>query len=175
MPPFFRAPRPVRALELSLLVIPLLMTLACQGSGPEDALEQQSPRLVLEPGQLVVSLTFDDARASQVNAASLLEARGLRGTFFVSSGRLGIPGYLTLDQIRRFQAAGHEVGGHTVSHVQLPTLDVDSQRRQVCDDRVALMNAGLRVTSKAAHARGSMQPTRAGRTPAHPHERLHAR
>ncbi|WP_404372841.1 polysaccharide deacetylase family protein [Corallococcus coralloides] len=152
MPPFFRSPRPARALGLSLFVVPLLMALACQVSAPsesEDALEPQSPRLVLEPGQLVVSITFDDARASQVNAAALLEARGLRGTFFVSSGRIGLSGYLTLDQLRRFQAAGHEVGGHTVSHVQLPTLDVDSQRRQVCDDRVALMNAGFRVTSFA--------------------------
>lgn len=139
-----------RALWLSLFVVPSLMALACQGaalSEPEDALEEMTPQLVLEPGQLVVSITFDDARASQANAALLLEARGMRGTFYVNSGRLGLPGYLTLDQARRLQNAGHEVGGHTVSHIQLTTLDVDSQRRQVCDDRVALMNAGLRVTS----------------------------
>jgi hypothetical protein len=33
------------------------------------------------------------------------------------------------------QEAGNELAGHTVSHADLPMLDVDEQRRQVCDDR----------------------------------------
>jgi peptidoglycan/xylan/chitin deacetylase (PgdA/CDA1 family) len=151
-PPSSTPPADSPSRWLSLLVVAPLIALACQGStlsAPEESLEEKALPLVLEPGQLVVSFTFDDTRASQANAALLLEARGMRGTFYVSSGRVGIPGYLTSDQLRRLQDAGHEVGGHTMSHVQLPTLDVDSQRRQVCDDRVALMNLGLRVTSFA--------------------------
>lgn len=143
---------PARAPWLSLLVLPALLALACQEAAPSqpgDTTEEQQPGLVLEPGQLVISFTFDDSRASQANAALLLEARDLRGTFYVSSGRLGLPDYLTYEQVRRLQDAGHEVGSHTVSHLRLTTLDVDSQRRQVCGDRVALMDAGMRVTSLA--------------------------
>lgn len=151
-PPSSTPPAGLPSLWLSLLVVAPLMVLACQGaalSASEEALEETALPLVLEPGQVVVSFTLDDTRASQANAALLLEARGMRGTFYVNSGRVGLPGYLSLTQLRRLQDAGHEVGGHTVSHVQLPPLDVDSQRHQVCDDRVALMNWGLRVTSFA--------------------------
>jgi len=140
----------VRAFFLCLSLALPPLALACQGeqsSSPEDVLSERAPPIVLAPGQLVVSLTFDDNRASQADAALLLEARGQRGTFYVNSGRVGLAGYLTYAQLLRMQAAGHEIGGHTISHAHLTALDVDSQRRQVCDDRVALMNAGLRITS----------------------------
>ena len=58
-------------------------------------------------------MTLDDNRASQADAALLLQARGMRGTFYVNSGRiLGMAGYLTYAQLQQIQAAGHEVGGH---------------------------------------------------------------
>ncbi|NMO16966.1 polysaccharide deacetylase family protein [Pyxidicoccus fallax] len=103
----------------------------------------------LAPGQVLVSLNFDDGLASQLQAAAILEVRGMRGTFFINSGRLGQSGRLTLAQVRALQDAGHEIGGHTLTHPRLTTLSADDQRREICNDRVALLNAGLRVTSFA--------------------------
>jgi peptidoglycan/xylan/chitin deacetylase (PgdA/CDA1 family) len=103
----------------------------------------------LAPGQVIVSLNFDDGLSSQLQAAAILEARGMRGTFYLNSTRLGQSGRLTVDQARTLQGAGHEIGGHTLTHPRLTSLSADDQRKEICNDRVALLNAGLRVTSFA--------------------------
>lgn len=103
----------------------------------------------LAAGQVLVSLNFDDCLASQLQAAAMLEARGMRGTFFINSAKLGLSGRLTVDQVRALQNAGHEIGGHTLTHPHLTELSADDQRREICNDRVALLNQGFRVTSFA--------------------------
>jgi peptidoglycan/xylan/chitin deacetylase (PgdA/CDA1 family) len=112
-------------------------------------MENTTRTLALAPGQVIVSLNFDDGLASQPPAAAMLEARGMRGTFFINSGRLGLSGYLSLAQVRALRDAGHEIGGHTLTHPRLTQLTADEQRRQICNDRVALLNEGFRVTSFA--------------------------
>lgn len=94
---------------------------------------------------VVVSLTFDDANADQYQTRALLADHAMHATFFVNSGRLGLSGYMTQAQLAGLQSDGNEIGGHTVSHADLPTLDADEQKRQVCNDRVALLNQGFTV------------------------------
>jgi len=96
-----------------------------------------------------VSLTFDDGNAGQALAGSILGAHGLPATFYVNSGTIGTPGKLTLDQLHALAAAGNEIGGHTVTHVDLTTVPQDEVLRQVCDDRVQLSNWGFSVRSFA--------------------------
>ena len=73
--------------------------------------------LVLAPGQTVVTITFDDGRASNAQAAQMLNAMALRGTFFINSGNIGKPGYLTLTDLDWIATdSGNEIGGHTVNH-----------------------------------------------------------
>ncbi len=60
-----------------------------------------------------LSLTFDDARASQLDVAiPILDARGAKATFYVSPE----PMEKRLDGWRAALAAGHEIGNHTLSH-----------------------------------------------------------
>ncbi len=60
-----------------------------------------------------VSLTFDDARPSQVdNGLKILERHGVKATFYVNPGSLA----QRLEGWKRAVAAGHEIGNHTVSH-----------------------------------------------------------
>jgi peptidoglycan/xylan/chitin deacetylase (PgdA/CDA1 family) len=98
---------------------------------------------------LVVSLTFDDSYADQIQAHDILAARGLHGTFYAISGLLGHSGRLTIAQLQALQSAGEEIGGHTIDHPHLTTLSTDQQRYEICDDRETLMGAGLRVTDLA--------------------------
>ncbi|MDY7542487.1 MULTISPECIES: polysaccharide deacetylase family protein [unclassified Cryobacterium] len=97
----------------------------------------------------VITLTFDDANADQLTAASILKANGLHGTFYTPSGYVNQPGYLTVAQMQGLVADGNEIGGHTVTHPDLATLPTDEATRQVCNDRVNLTNWGFRVTSFA--------------------------
>jgi peptidoglycan/xylan/chitin deacetylase (PgdA/CDA1 family) len=93
--------------------------------------------------QTVVSLTFDDGTADQMTVESILNASRLKGTFFVNSGTIGLPGYLTKADLSTIAAAGHEIGGHTVTHPDLTTLPLAEVQRQICDDRVQLASWGL--------------------------------
>jgi peptidoglycan/xylan/chitin deacetylase (PgdA/CDA1 family) len=108
-----------------------------------------APAALAADGQTVVSLTFDDGRATQTVAAPILEARGMEGTFFVNSGTVGSSGRLTWGELSALQAAGHEIAGHTLEHVYLPGLSEADLRRQICEDRARLLNRGFGVTNFA--------------------------
>jgi peptidoglycan/xylan/chitin deacetylase (PgdA/CDA1 family) len=95
----------------------------------------------------LVTFSFDDSLDSHADAARILEAHGLRATFFVNSGRVGLPGYLDWDDLRRMAEAGHEVGGHTIDHTHLFSDGPAEKRRQICEDRAALVAQGLAPVS----------------------------
>ncbi|WP_382307786.1 cell wall-binding repeat-containing protein [Herbiconiux sp. UC225_62] len=100
-------------------------------------------------GNVVVSLTFDDGNADQLAAAQTMNAKGLTGTFYIISGSIGQPNYLTQANLQTLSAAGNEIGGHTVHHQDLTTLGLDAAKREICNDRVNLTNWGFSVTSFA--------------------------
>jgi peptidoglycan/xylan/chitin deacetylase (PgdA/CDA1 family) len=108
--------------------------------------EQQQP---LHPHRLIVSLTFDDGSSDQYALRSILLEHSMRATFYVSSGAVGTPGYMSWDQLAELAGDGNEIGGHTVDHVKLTTLSASEAKRQVADDRQALMRHGFTVTDFA--------------------------
>jgi len=64
-----------------------------------------------------VLFTFDDGGVSAYrSAAPLLEAHGWRGHFFVTTDRIGTPGFLDAAQIADLHARGHVIGTHSASH-----------------------------------------------------------
>ncbi|MFB7243781.1 polysaccharide deacetylase [Streptomyces populi] len=92
-------------------------------------------------------LTFDDGYADFASTvAPLLAARRLPSTLYVTtdalepSGRGPFPSTATLtwDQVRELDAAGVEIGGHTVTHPQLDTLPRTAVREEVggCKRRI---------------------------------------
>ena len=98
---------------------------------------------------VIVSLTFDDTLADQVQVGEMLAARNMHATFFVNSSRIGQSSYMTLAQVDQLRAAGNEIGGHTLDHLYLTQLDAENLHHQVCDDRNALVALGLNVTAFA--------------------------
>lgn len=103
-----------------------------------------APSALAAPGDTVVSVTFDDGLADQVAAASVLDAAGMDGTFYINSGRIGSSStYMTRANLDTLAANGHEVAGHTVSHLNLSALTPDGQRAQICNDRNTLMGWGF--------------------------------
>ena len=63
-----------------------------------------------------VVLTFDDGGASAPETARALERRGWRGHFFVITGNLGSPGFMTEEEVRELDRRGHRIGSHSHSH-----------------------------------------------------------
>jgi peptidoglycan/xylan/chitin deacetylase (PgdA/CDA1 family) len=60
--------------------------------------------------------TFDDGGASALDAAGALEARGWRGHFFITTGRVGTDGFLDAGGVAELARRGHAVGAHSHSH-----------------------------------------------------------
>src|SRR5262249_33481635 len=66
---------------------------------------------------IVPLFTFDDGGASAVDPiAGALERHGWRGTFFITTGRLGQRGFLDARQLRELRARGHAIGSHSHTH-----------------------------------------------------------
>lgn len=102
------------------------------------------------PVRTVVSLTFDDGWASQYDAARpILGAHGMTATFFVNSNLVGAEGRVTWPQLEALAADGHEIGGHSLDHLDLAALGRDEALRQVAGDRANLLARGFDVRSFA--------------------------
>lgn len=66
-----------------------------------------------EGRRAALSLSFDDARLSQVDAGlGWLASQGVKATFYVSPGNVG----KRLEGWKKAVAAGHEIGNHSLNH-----------------------------------------------------------
>ena len=101
------------------------------------------------PSSTIVSMTFDDGDADNFAAADTLKQYGLHATWYIPSGLVGRPDYMTWEQLRRLQDDGNEIGGHGLDHVNIGRLSAAELRHQVCDDRANLMEHGFTPTSFA--------------------------
>jgi peptidoglycan/xylan/chitin deacetylase (PgdA/CDA1 family) len=86
-----------------------------------------------------VLLTFDDGgRSALSETAPMLERRGWRGHFFVTTDRIGASGFLERDDIISLHEAGHVVGSHACTHRPLPPLDDADLRREWSESKAIL-------------------------------------
>jgi peptidoglycan/xylan/chitin deacetylase (PgdA/CDA1 family) len=114
-----------------------------------SALILSTPDAASATRPLTVSLTFDDGAADQMTAQQLLKNHGMVGTFYINSSFIGLSGYMTRADVETLKANGHEIGGHSVSHLSLASLSADEANRQICMDRNTLLSWGYAVTSFA--------------------------
>jgi peptidoglycan/xylan/chitin deacetylase (PgdA/CDA1 family) len=101
--------RQSRGLLISMAVLAWLLVPAC-----ELAAQDSRPRFAWPGGKRVaVSLSFDDARASQVDTGvPLFEKYGAKVTFYVNPPNLE----KRLAGWKNAAAKGYEIGNHSVSH-----------------------------------------------------------
>jgi len=82
-------------------------------------------------GEAGVVLTFDDGeRSVLLEAAPLLSARRLPAVLYVTSGLLGMPGYLAPEEVAKAAAAGLTIGAHGHTHrflSDLPDAELDDE------------------------------------------------
>ncbi len=97
----------------------------------------------------VVSLTFDDGDADNYSVRSALAENNLRATFYVVSGFTNSIGYMTDGQLRDLYNDGHEIGGHTLSHIKLTEVRGGELKREICQDRANLVAYGFETVSFA--------------------------
>lgn len=83
-----------------------------------------------------VVLTFDDGFAdARTTVLPMLQRRGMRATFFVVTDFVGKPGFLDWDGVRALEAAGMEIGSHTVDHERLADLPEAKVHRELRESK----------------------------------------
>jgi hypothetical protein len=130
----------MRRVFVALALVGLLLMLITTPSfgAPQDA----------KP-QTVISFTFDGGFKSQMDAARILERHNLVGTFYVNTGYIGYPAYLTLDQLRELARGRHEIGSGSVHNLDLAKIETPQATTEICNDRATLDRLGFQVTSFA--------------------------
>lgn len=118
-----------------------------------------SPALAAtDKGETVVSFTFDGTYKGQDAAARILSEHEMAGTFYINSGYVGFPAYLSLEQLREVARNRSEIGGASLYGNDLSKLPRAQAKSEVCDDRTTLAQLGFTVTSFAyPHATSTAQ------------------
>lgn len=128
----------VSVLVLAFFALSVLMTgrwVKAVVSGPDDPrktvavaplhvrpYDRQHPTLTPfeEP---IVSVTFDDGWESVYSKAlPILQEKGFPTTQYLIGGVFDNPAYMSIEQVRSMQKAGHEIGSHTMTHADLTLL-----------------------------------------------------
>src|SRR3954452_16636373 len=108
----------------------------------------------------IVSLTFADGLASHRTAMTMMRAHGMVGTFYIIPDLVGTsPYYLPWPDVHAVADAGNEIGGHTLHHVDLTTVDPGTARAEVCGSRSALLAQGFSPVTSFAYPDGETDPT----------------
>jgi peptidoglycan/xylan/chitin deacetylase (PgdA/CDA1 family) len=96
-----------------------------------------------------VALTFDDGYAdAYIDALPILKRYGLSATFYIVSSFVGQPGYMTWEQVAALRDAGMEIGAHTVSHLDLTSLDWGTAGYEIAQSKADIeQHIGGSVTS----------------------------
>jgi peptidoglycan/xylan/chitin deacetylase (PgdA/CDA1 family) len=110
-----------------------------------------------DPREAKISLTFDDGfKSTYTLALPILNARGIKAvefptTKFIDDGITG-DGFpaMTWQQVQSLQNDyGWEIGSHTVTHPELPTVSLTTIKNELTNSKATLQSKGLNVTSLA--------------------------
>ncbi|HEX8547990.1 MAG TPA: polysaccharide deacetylase family protein [Cytophagaceae bacterium] len=89
-----------------------------------------------ENKKAAVSITFDDNCDGQFTSAlPEMNKRNIRGTFYVNTGQGSCSNPTRWDLIKTAAVANHEIGAHTINHLDLNTVSESEITHQVKDCR----------------------------------------
>jgi len=99
-----------------------------------------------------VALTFDDGYMEHLKIARFLARRGIRAAFFVITGLRMFMGrkLLSPSEVKEIASLGHEIGSHTVTHIDMTHTLEDVMLKELVESKKFLSELlGCEVNSFA--------------------------
>ena len=98
----------------------------------------------------IVSIDFDDGFLSAYRyGIPLFNAAGFPVTAYIITGDLQHSGNIDLTEIKALEAAGNEIGAHTITHPHLTNVSEARAIDEICGSREALLRLGILTTTFA--------------------------
>lgn len=110
----------------------------------------------------MISLTFDDSWLTQyTNALPILDAAGIKGTFYITTEPLMElwDGFMLPKHVQDIFKRGHEIGGHTVTHADLTTLNQTGINREIKNSKTYIERLIGTTISTLAYPYGAYNNT----------------
>lgn len=102
----------------------------------------------------IVTTSWDDGNPHDLEIAELLRARGLPGTFYVPLRGLHGSAVLAGSDLRSLASQGFEIGGHGVTHAELPGCQPRALEREVSASKQRLEDTLGASVAMFAYPRG---------------------
>ncbi len=138
----------VSAVVLGIIAIPLVPTVSWAktvafGNDPRHTIDAPLQRQAydsLRPfDEPLITITFDDGWESiYSNGFPIMQKYSIRSTQYILGGEFDHPSYFSVDQVRSLQAAGHDIGSHTMTHPDLAQLEIDAVQWQLGQSKYEL-------------------------------------
>ena len=85
---------------------------------------------------IIITLGFDDGTSSQFKIRRMLANRDMHAIFYVNTGLIGSPNYMTWKQLDQLYKDGNEIGSHAVNHPNLTKISLNNTQHEICDSRL---------------------------------------
>ena len=113
--------------------------------------------------QGIVTLTFDDGwKSIFTNAKPILDEKNLKSTQYIytdpvilNPNNYAVDTYMTTQNVKDMEAAGHDIGAHSKTHVDLTTLSEPQLSAEIGGSRDDLISSGVISVSTYAYPYGA--------------------
>lgn len=103
-----------------------------------------------------VILSFDDGYEDNHRVVlPMLEEHNMKAVFYVVTNDIGLPGYMTWDNLFDMERRGMEIGSHTANHIPLTTLSIEKQREELRLSKLMLEWKGLKTIYSFSYPNGA--------------------
>lgn len=146
----YTVPLVKKSLFILSIVIVLLLD-SCNDGEPPANINLDNLEVPKEYLQGKVSFTFDDGVESIYQyALPILSSFNVPATAFITTDWVGTSGFMSWEQVRNLQDQyGWEIGSHTLSHPELPTISPNAYEREIIQSKRILEQQGLKIHSIA--------------------------
>lgn len=108
-----------------------------------------------------LTFSYDDGQSFDRQLAELLRSHGMKGTFHINSGKLGLQrgdeSYIRAEELKEVYR-GHEIACHGVQHRNLPTLTRQQVTLEIQEDRKTLEKLTGGMVQGMSYAFGNYSP-----------------